>query len=104
MMGHDGLVFVCLARFALFFFFHFSAYTEKGPGGLGLGLGWVVGSSHFFYFFWNACMIVYGFAWFDRVGFLWEKTVSSHREREREIRKVFFCGYIGGTRSGQVGR
>lgn len=51
-------------------------------------------------------MVVYGFAWFDRVGFLWEKTVSSHREREREreIRKVFFCGYIVGTRSGQVGR
>lgn len=37
-------------------------------------------------------MVVYGFAWFDRVGFLWEKTVSSHREREREreIRKIFF--------------
>lgn len=49
-------------------------------------------------------MVVYGFAWFDRVGFLWEKNVSSQREREREIRKIFFCGYIGGTRSGQVGR
>lgn len=50
-------------------------------------------------------MVVYGFAWFDRVGFLWEKKVSSHRDRERERDKeVFFCGYIGGTRSGQVGR
>lgn len=29
-------------------------------------------------------MVVYGFAWFDRVGFLWEKKVSSHTQRERE--------------------
>lgn len=29
-------------------------------------------------------MVVYGFAWFDRVGFLWEKTVSSQRARERD--------------------
>lgn len=89
-------------EFAFFFRFSFFGIHGKGPG----GLGWVVGSSHFFYFFWNACMVVYGFAWFDRVGFLWEKKVSSQREREgqREIRKVFFCGYIGGTRSGQVGR
>lgn len=29
-------------------------------------------------------MVVYGFAWFDRVGFLWEKKVSSHRDSERE--------------------
>lgn len=52
-------------------------------------------------------MVVYGFAWFDRVGsFGREKSKQSQRERgtEREIRKVFFCGYIGGTRSGQVGR
>lgn len=48
-------------------------------------------------------MVVYGFAWFDRVWFLWEKKVSSQRERERD-KEVFFCGYIGGTRSGQVGR
>lgn len=33
-------------------------------------------------------MVVYGFAWFDRVGFLWERKVSS--QREREIRKFFF--------------
>lgn len=40
-------------------------------------------------------MVVYGFAWFDRVGSLGRKKVSSQREREREreIRKVFFCGY-----------
>lgn len=42
MMGHDGhdLTGVCLARFAFFFVFHFSAYTEKDQGGLGwVGLG-----------------------------------------------------------------
>lgn len=106
-MGHDGpdLTGVCVWHGSLFFFFHLSFFGihGKGPG----GLGWVVGSSHFFYFFWNACMVVYGFAWFDRVGFLWEKTVSSHTEREGDRerdKEVFFCGYIGGTRSGQVGR
>lgn len=46
-MGHDGTGFnkcFCLARFtasSLFLFIHFSAYTEKGPGGLGLGWVWV---------------------------------------------------------------
>lgn len=34
-------------------------------------------------------MVVYGFAWFDRVGFLWEKKVSSHRERERDKERFF---------------
>lgn len=32
-------------------------------------------------------MVVYGFAWFDRVGSLGEKSKQS--EREREIRKIF---------------
>lgn len=45
----------------------FSAYTEKDRGGWAWGWVRVVGSSHFFIFFWNACMVVYGFAWFDRV-------------------------------------
>lgn len=52
-------------------------------------------------------MVVYGFAWFDRVGFLWErKSKQSEREREgQRDKESFFCGYIGGTtRSGQVGR
>lgn len=71
MIGPD-LTGVCLARFASSLHSFFGIHG-KGPGGLGLGLGWVVGSSHFFYFFWNACMVVYGFAWFDRVEFLWEK-------------------------------
>lgn len=58
------------------FAFYFSAYTEKDRGGgLGLGLGWVGLLVHhiFFIFFWNACMVVYGFAWFDRVDSFGEK-------------------------------
>lgn len=82
------LLFGTVRFFSSFIFRH----TRKRTRGVGFGLGWVVGSSHFFYFFWNACMVVYGFAWFDRVGFLWERKVSSQREREREgeIRKIFF--------------
>lgn len=34
-----------------FFLHSFFGIHGKGPGGLGLGLGWVVGSSHFFLFF-----------------------------------------------------
>lgn len=55
-MGHDrpDLTGVCLARFtasSLFFFIHFSAYTEKDQGGWAwVGLGWVVGSSQFLFF------------------------------------------------------
>lgn len=88
-MGHGTWDAMDLTDWCLFstvrsFFLHsFFGIHGKGPGGLGLGSGWVVGSSHFFYFFWNACMVVYGFAWFDRVGFLWEKKVSSQRGRER---------------------
>lgn len=65
----------CLFSTARFFLNSFFGIHGKGPGGLGLGLGWVGLLVHhiFFYFFWNACMVVYGFAWFDRVGFLWEK-------------------------------
>lgn len=76
MIGPDELVFVWHGSLRVRFFFSFIfRHTRKRTRGVGfgLGLGWVVGSSHFFYFFWNACMVVYGFAWFDRVGFLWEK-------------------------------
>lgn len=72
MIGPD-LTGVCLALFAFFPFIFRHTRKRTGGVGFGLGLGWVVGSSHFFLFFWNACMVVYGFAWFDRVGFLWEK-------------------------------
>lgn len=63
-MGHDGLVFVWHG--SLFLFFHFSAYTEKDRGGwVWVWVGLLV--HHISLFFWNACMVVYGFAWFDRV-------------------------------------
>lgn len=80
-MGHDGtwdmigpdLTGVCLARFTFSSSFIFR-HTRKRTRGVGFGLGWVgLLVHHNFYFFWNACMVVYGFAWFDRVGFLWEK-------------------------------
>lgn len=71
MIGPD-LTGVCLARFA-FFLHSFFGIHGKGPGGL--GWAWIGLLVHhiFFIFFWNACMVVYGFAWFDRVGFLWER-------------------------------
>lgn len=88
-MGHDGLglqvvlfsTVHCEFAFSLHSFFGIHGKRTRGVG-FGLGLGcWFI--TFFFYFFWNACMVVYGFAWFDRVGFLWGEKVSSHRERER---------------------
>lgn len=35
-------------------------------------------------------MVVYGFAWFDRVDSFGRKCKQSQRLREREIRKIFF--------------